>query len=144
MAEQPSFHEDFAARREIKAGSERALGIVFAVVLLLIGLWPLLGGAPVRPWALIAAGVFLALGLLAPKLLRPLNKAWFLFGKFLHKIVNPIIMGLVFFTTVTPTAIIMRLMGKDPLRRKLDPEAKSYWIERDPPGPDPQTMHRQF
>ncbi|MEQ8195262.1 MAG: SxtJ family membrane protein [Rhodospirillales bacterium] len=144
MAEQPSFHEDFSSRQEVKAGSERSLGIVFAVVLAVIGLWPLLGGGAARLWALIAAGAFLGLGLFVPKLLRPLNKAWFLFGKFLHKIVNPIIMALLFFTTVTPTGIIMRLMGKDPLHRKLDPDAKSYWIVREPPGPDPKTMRQQF
>ena len=144
MAQQPSFHEDLARENEIKAGSERALGIVFAIVFIIIGLWPLIGDGAVRLWSIIVAGVFLALGLLAPKLLRPLNYLWFRFGQFLHKIVNPIIMAFLFFTTVTPVALIMKLCGKDSLNRKFDPAAKSYWIERQPPGPDPETMRNQF
>jgi hypothetical protein len=54
------------------------------------------------------------------------------------------VMTLLFFTTVTPIALIMRAMGKDPLRLRLDPDAPTYWIERSPPGPEPATMPRQF
>ncbi len=144
MAKQPSFHEDLTRGHEVKAGSERALGIVFAVVFMIVGLWPLIGGSAIRLWALIVAGVFIALGCLAPKLLKPLNWLWFRFGLLLHKVMNPLIMALLFFTTVTPIAIIMKIMGKDPLRRKFDPTAKSYWIDRQPPGPDPETMRNQF
>ena len=144
MTEQPSFHEDLTRKQEVKAGSEWALGIVFAIVFLIVGLWPLMGDGAIRLWALIVAGVFLALGCLAPKLLRPLNWLWFRFGLLLHKIVNPIIMALLFFTTVTPIALIMKMVGKDPLNRKFDSTAKSYWIERQPPGPEPETMRNQF
>ena len=62
----------------------------------------------------------------------------------LHKVVNPVVMGLLFYATITPMALVMKLMGKDPLRRRFDPEAKSYWIERRPAGPEPQSMRRQF
>ena len=144
MVKQPSFHEDLTRGHEVKAGSERALGIVFAVVFTVIGLWPLLSHGAIRPWALIVAGIFMALSLLAPKLLKPLNWLWFRFGLLLHKIVNPIIMALLFFTTVTPIALIMKLVGKDPLNRRFDSSADSYWIERQPPGPDPDTMRNQF
>ena len=53
-------------------------------------------------------------------------------------------MGLIFFVAVTPTALIMRLVGKDPLHRRFEPEARTYWIERRPPGPEPETMKNQF
>jgi hypothetical protein len=59
-------------------------------------------------------------------------------------VVSPVIMGLLFFVAVTPTALIMRLAGKDPLRLRFDPEARTYWIDRRPPGPEPQTMRNQF
>ena len=59
-------------------------------------------------------------------------------------VVNPLVMGLLFYLTVTPTGLLMRLFGKDPLRLRFDPEAKSYWIERQPPGPAPETMRHQF
>ena len=101
-------------------------------------------GGAIRLWALIAAGVFAAAGLFAPALLWPLNRVWFLFGMALHKVVNPVVMGLLFYATITPMALVMRLMGKDPLRRRFDPAAKSYWIERRPAGPEPQSMRRQF
>ena len=69
---------------------------------------------------------------------------WTVFGLMLHRITNPLIMWLVFYGAVTPTALIMRAMGKDPLRRRLDRKAKSYWIVREPPGPAADTMNLQF
>ena len=144
MAESKAFHEDFGRDDGAKAGSERGFGIVFAVVFVIIGLWPLWDGGPMRFWALIVAGAFLAAGLFAPAILRPLNQLWFLFGMALHKVVNPLVMGLLFYLTVTPIALIMRLVGKDPLNRRFDVESKSYWVERDPGDPAPETMPRQF
>ncbi|MBT3401824.1 MAG: hypothetical protein HN420_17765, partial [Rhodospirillaceae bacterium] len=87
---------------------------------------------------------FLAIAFLRPGLLAPLNRLWTRFGLLLHRIVNPIVMGFLFYLTVTPMALIMRALGKDLLRLKRDPEAKSYWIERTPPGPAPDTMSNQF
>jgi hypothetical protein len=76
--------------------------------------------------------------------LNPLNRLWLKFGLLLYKIVNPIVLGLLFFATIAPIGLIMRLTGKDFLRLKLDREAKSYWIERAPPGPSPQSMRNQY
>jgi hypothetical protein len=64
-------------------------------------------------------------------------------GLLLHGIVNPVIMGLLFFGTILPTGLVMRLRGKDLLRLKRDPDANSYWIARTP-GPAPETMKDQF
>lgn len=137
-------HETMKRDEEVKGSSDRAFGIVFTVVFVIVGLWPLTGGGSPRIWALIVAGVFLAAALMYPTILAPLNRLWTRFGLLLHKITNPIIMGLVFFVTVTPTALIMKMMGKDPLNRKIDRNAKSYWIDRQPPGPSPETMKNQF
>ena len=144
MADSRGLHENLGRSDKVKAGSERAFGIVFAVVFAVVGLWPLWEGDGFRPWALIAAGVFLAAGLLVPKALKPLNRLWFVFGLGLHKVVNPLVMGLLFYFTITPMALIMRLIGKDPLRRDFEPEAKSYGIERRPAGPAPESMRHQF
>ena len=62
----------------------------------------------------------------------------------LHYVVTPVVMGLLFFLTVTPIALVMRARGKDPLRLKRDDGSASYWIVRQPPGPEPDTMRRQF
>lgn len=144
MAEPQGFHEQFNRDDGVKAGSERAFGLVFAAVFALIGLWPLLSASGVRLWALIVAALFLAAAFLAPAALKPLNRVWFGFGMLLHKIVSPLVMALLFFTTVTPIALLMRVAGKDPLRLKFDRAARSYWIERTPPGPEPDSMRRQF
>jgi predicted membrane metal-binding protein len=115
-------------------GSERSLGIVFAIVFIIVGLWPLTGeGGTPRWWALGIAAVFAILGLFFPKVLRPLNKVWFKFGMVLSAIVSPIVMGLLFFLAVTPTALIMRIRNKDLIKSKLDRKAESYWIQRDQP-----------
>lgn len=137
-------HDTGAHAAPVQMGSERSFGLVFTVLFVVIGLWPLKEGGDARPWALGVALAFLATALLAPRALRPLNLLWFKFGMLLHHVVTPVVMGLVFFLTVTPTGLIMRALGKDPMRLKRDPAARSYWIDRIPPGPAPATMKNQF
>ena len=96
------------------------------------------------PCMLLVAAFFTLAALLYPVLLGPLNKAWFKFGLLLHKVINPIILGLVFYGAVLPTSLVARALGKDLLRLKLQPKAESYWIARQPPGPAPNTMTDQF
>ena len=114
-------------------GSEKGFGIVFAILFSLIGFYPLLHGGNVRLWALAVALILLALAFLAPKTLSVLNKLWFKLGMALGAVVAPIVMALVYFMTVVPTGLLIRLTGKDLLREKLDRNAKSYWIKRDQP-----------
>lgn len=144
MAETQGLHESFDRASDVKTGSERAFGLVFAAVFLLVALWPLLAGDAPRYWAIVVALVFAAAAGLAPRILEPLNRLWFRFGMLLHRIVSPLIMALLFFLTVTPIALVMRFMGKDPLRLKFDRAARTYWIERAPPGPPPESMRHQF
>lgn len=129
---------------DVQIGSEKGFGIVFAVVFLIVALWPLPFGGTVRLWALAVAAALVGIAYLVPRLLRPFNLVWFRFGLLLHKIVNPVVMGLIFFGAVLPTGLLMRLFGKDPLRLGFDKDAASYWIDRDPPGPDPSSMRNQF
>ena len=111
--------------------SNRAFGLIFAAIFLVIALWPLINGASPRTWALIITALFALPALLYPSVLTPLNAAWVKFGLFMHKIVNPILMGLIFFLTVLPTGLMLKLFGKDPMRRKLDANATTYWQQRD-------------
>lgn len=137
-------HEDLRREHDVKRSSERSFGIVFAVVFAIVGLLPLLSRGEFRIWALGLAAVFLGLAFLWQAPLRPLNRLWMRFGLLLHAIVSPVIMGLLFYGTVAPIGLLMRLAGKDPLRLKRDPQASSYWIQRTPPGPAPETMSNQF
>ena len=113
--------------------SEKSFGVVFSIVFLIVALYPLITSAELRIWALVLSIIFFLLAFLAPKILVLPNKLWFKFGIFLGSIIAPIVMGFVFFVTVLPTGLIMRLLGKDLLKQKLDKNAKSYWIERKEP-----------
>lgn len=138
-------HETSQRTVNVKIGSERSFGIVFSIVFTIIGVLPLrFMTYEVNIWALGIAVIFLILGVFAPKTLAPLNKAWFKFGLILHKIVNPVVLGLMFFTMITPMALGLRLMGKDPLKRNFDQDAKTYWVDRDPHCPEPKSMRNQF
>ena len=111
----------------------------------IIGYWPLVHGEPLRWWALIVAAAFAVLALVRPQLLHLLNRAWLAFGRLLHRIVSPLVMGMLFFTAVTPTGWLMRLRGRDVLSLKRRPELKSYWIRREAESqPAPETMKNQF
>lgn len=144
MARPPQTHESRRRAADVTLGSDRAFGIVFTVVFAVIALWPLIGGAVPRLWALGVAAVFLAVALIRPGTLHPLNLVWFRFGMLLHRLVSPLILGLIFYLSVTPVALIMRVLGKDPLGLKFDREARSYWLDRDPPGPAHDSLKNQF
>ena len=115
--------------KNIKIGSNKSFGIVFFVVFLIIGLWPILNGNEIKIWSIIISLIFLILGINNSKILTPLNKLWFRFGIFLGNFIAPIIMGIIFFFVVTPTGLIMRLLGKDLIKLKKNKD-KSYWIEK--------------
>ena len=125
---------------DFKTSSNRSFGIVFFIVFLFISLYPLTYSGEIRIWSAIISFIFLVLGLLNSKILTPLNKLWFRFGVFLGKIISPIIMGIIFFLVVTPTGLIMRLLGKDLLNLKFN-KNKSYWIEKKGPK---SKMKNQF
>ena len=129
------------AESKIKISSNRSFGLVFFVVFLIVALWPLKSGEDIRIWSLALSIIFFILGILNSKLLTPLNKLWFKFGILLGSIVSPIIMGIVFFLVVTPTSIIMRLLGKDLLKMSKVKNTSTYWIKR---GKQQSTMKKQF
>ena len=126
--------------KNIKLPTNKNFGIVFSIVFLIIALFPLINNESLRIWYLIISAVFLFLGLINSKILTPLNNIWFKFGLILGRIVSPVIMGVVFFLVVTPTAFIMRLVGKDLLNLKFN-KHKSYWIEKNGPK---SNMKNQF
>ncbi len=137
-------HEDFSPHSEVKPPSERAFGITVAIVLAVVGVWPLVRHAAPRWWALAAALLLALAAVLWPRLLRPLNFVWTRLGRLIERVINPLITGAVFFLVVTPIAFIYRLVKKNPLGLRFDSAAESYWIERRPLGPAPESMRQQF
>jgi predicted membrane metal-binding protein len=137
-------HESYQRHEEVRGSSNRSFGIVFAIVFALIGLLPLAFGGHARLWSLAVGAAFLLVALAAPSVLAPLNRLWLRFGLLLHRIVSPLILGIMFYLVVTPTGLLMRALGKDLLRLKFDRQRASYWIERVPPGPPPESIKDQF
>ena len=129
------------SKSEIKISSNRNFGLVFFVLFLIVSFWPLTYDGQIRIWFAIISLIFLILGLINSKLLTPLNQLWFKFGMILGAIVAPIVMAVVFFLVITPTGFIMRIMGKDLLRKRYDKKKETYWIKRSKPV---STMKQQF
>ena len=113
----------------IKIGTNKSFGIVFFVFFLIVSIFPLLNDGNIRIWSLIISIIFLILGILNSKILTPLNQVWFKFGILLGRFVSPAVMGVVFFSIVTPTSVVMRVLQKNLLNLKKG-NKKTYWIER--------------
>ena len=111
--------------------SNKSFGIVFFIVFLIIGLYPLINQDGIRIWAIIVSLIFLILGLINSNLLTPLNKLWIKFGILLGNIISPLVLGIIFFMVVLPTGLLMRLLKKNFLGLKFDKNLKSYWINKE-------------
>ena len=110
--------------------SNRSFGLLFFIVFLGIGLWPLKNGQEINIYLIIISLFFLTLGLINSKILSPLNMAWIKFGEILGIVIAPIIMALVYFVVLTPISLIVRALGKDLLNLKFDENKETYWIKR--------------
>jgi len=129
---------------EVRVGSERSFGLVFAAVFLIIALYPMIRSGDIRLWALVVAVLFVVICLVCPVVLRPLNVVWFKFGMFLASVIPPVVMAVIFFIVVTPTGLLLRLFGKDVLRLRLDRSKVSYWIPRSRDSNTSSSMKDQF
>ena len=125
--------------------SNRTFGLLF------IGVFAILGGYGIwKGWStglinalfMISAGL-VVVTLFTPKLLTPFNKAWYQLGLLLGKVVSPIVLGVLFFIVITPVALVMRLAGRDALKLRKQ-NVESHWIDRKPPGPEPESFKEQF
>lgn len=134
--------ESLVRDEKLAPGSPRQFGVVMAVffaILASIALWRGAFGW-LALWSALMAGFGIA-ALAAPAMLAPLNRLWFRFGLLLHRVINPLIMGLMFFMVITPIGLLMRALGKRPIPVAPDRAAGSYWVARQvPPGP----MSKQY
>ncbi|MEL6287266.1 MAG: hypothetical protein AAFQ42_12820 [Pseudomonadota bacterium] len=136
-----NFHERYETG-DVPMPSPRATGVVFVVVSLIVAILFRASLVVWLPACVIAAGLGLA-AWLRPSVLDPLNRAWFRFGLLLHRIVNPVVMAVMFAIAIIPMGLGMQLV-RDPLRKKPAPEGESYWIEIDPQTTPPTSMKNQF
>ncbi len=124
-----------------KKSSNKSFGILFFVVFLGLGLWPLTNDNSPNIYLIIISIIFLILGLLNSKLLSPLNSFWIKFGELLGKIIAPVVMAIIYFLILTPISLMVRLFGKDLLGVKFSKQLKTYWIKR---KKDLGSMNKQF
>ena len=124
-----------------KKSSNKSFGILFFVVFLGLGLWPLTNDNNPNIYLIIISIIFLILGLLNSKLLSPLNSFWIKFGELLGKIIAPMVMAIIYFLILTPISLMVRLFGKDLLGLKFSKQLKTYWMKR---KKDLGSMDKQF
>jgi Saxitoxin biosynthesis operon protein SxtJ len=122
-------------------GSNRRFGLILAAACMILYALGLRYGSGHLAW-LVAAAVFLLIAVLMPRILQPLKNLWMKLGGLLHKVVSPVLLSLFYFLGVVPIGLIMQMFRMDPLR--LKPNKKTYWVERKPPGPEPETMAELF
>ena len=123
----------------IKRKDNITFGILFFILFLIIGLYPLKSEGLIRIWSVGLSLVFLIITIIRPNLFTFINKLWIQFGILLGKIISPIVMGLVFFFVVTPIGILVRIFKKDVMGLKRG--ANTYWINREDKV---QSMKKQF
>ncbi|MEP7353854.1 MAG: SxtJ family membrane protein [Acidobacteriota bacterium] len=128
---------------EPRPASNRTFGLVMTAFFALLGVLPAIHRQPIRLWALTVASTFLFVTLLRADLLAPLNGLWTALGAVMHRIMTPLVLGVIFYALITPVAFVMRVFGRDALGLKLDSQAKTYWKTREP-GPAPESMRQQF
>ena len=133
----------FVWRSEIELPSNRKFGFFFAF------LFSVAAGycyySENINWAhafAAAASIFLIITLVNSDFLLPLNKLWMRFGLLLGMIVNPLVLGIIFFGLFTPVGILIRLSGRDELRLKFMQKG-SHWVPRNDPIKS-DSFKRQF
>jgi len=130
---------------EVVAGpSDRNFGFTMAAVFALIGVLGLYRGASHAPIWLCIAMVFAGLTLWRPQSLGLANRLWLKLGLLMYRVVNPVIMALLFFGAMLPIGLLMRLFGKDFLRLGHDRALPTYWLPRADPRPPSESMRQQF
>ena len=115
-------------RDKIKISSNKSFGIVFFIVFLIFSIYPIINDNEIRVWSIVVSIIFLIMGLRNSGYLTPLNIMWCKFGILLGNLISPIVMGLIFFTIVTPIGLLMRIFSKNFLNLKKNND-NSYWVK---------------
>ena len=123
-----------------KKANNRSFGVLFFIVFLIIGFYPMYKGENPNIFFLVLSLPFIILGLLNSKILTPFNSGWIKLGEILGLIIAPLIMAMVYFIFLTPISLIVRIFGKDLLNINFNKKLETYWIDKKKLG----SMKKQF
>jgi len=123
--------------------SNRSFGWTFTGVFVVFGAYGVWKDGT-HAWLLALAAATALVTLTRDSWLAPFNRAWMALGELLGRVVSPVVLGVIFFAVFTPVGALMRRFGRDAMCRRLDPAARSYWVERDPPGPAESSFRDMF
>jgi Saxitoxin biosynthesis operon protein SxtJ len=124
--------------------SNRSFGWTFSGIFLAVGVYGLWRGGALLSWLLVAAVVMAAVTVTREAWLTPLNRGWMRLGQLLGMVVNPLVLGVIFFGVFTPVGLVMRMFGRDAMARRFDPDLNTYWVKRNPPGPADDSYRNMF
>lgn len=124
--------------------SNRSFGWTFAAFFVLAGAYGVWHAGSGRAWLFALALLTAIVTLKRESWLTPLNRAWMKFGELAGRVVSPLVLGVIFFAMFAPVGLAMRLCGRDALARRFEPARRSYWVERDPPGPADDSFRNMF
>jgi len=132
-------------KHEGQLPSDQSFGRLFAGIFLILAIyWGVVGKyTPATAWGILAA-TLLVVAQFKPDWLHLPNRLWYQLGKLLAMVVNPIVLGVIFFLLLTPLALILRVFGRDALRLKIAGDADSYWIARADSSPVAESFKNQF
>lgn len=139
-----NFHENLRRESEVQAGPNRTFGLVMASACFIIAGVGWLRATSHWPFWSAAAITFGLTAWLQPAVLGPLNRLWFRLGLLMHRVVNPLVMGLLFFAVITPMGLLMRACRKRPLELKFQRALLSYWVARNDSELQPGSMAKQY
>jgi len=125
----------------IELGSNKSFGVTFTIIFCIAWIWAYTFGLWLHWIFLSLAVVFFVITIFRPSLLRGLNVAWFKVGMFLARIINPLVMLLLFSILILPVGVLFRMIGRDALMRNYESNIDSYWVER---KSQPKSMKNQF
>jgi len=125
----------------LKKNELRDFALIWSGIFTVIAFYPLLQGYSVRVWAVSLALFFILGAFLKPEIFSLFHTYWIRLGEILGNIFSKVVMTLLYFFIFTPVSALLRLLGKDPLSKKLDRDCQSYWTKREK---QPQSMKQQF
>jgi hypothetical protein len=132
--------------KNIKSGRKelREFGLVVGGVILVIGGFLLYRHRPAGPWFAGVGAVLVAFGLVAPALLKPLQKVWMAFAVLMGWFMTRLILGALFYLVFTPIGLGARIFGHSFMPLQFDKSADTYWIRREKKERKKEDYERQF